>query len=139
MSADSSAKLVTYRPIGVIHTPFSSKSDVPRQPHLGKGVQGTVVVSPEFRAGLKGIERHARVVLVYNLHMSQGYSLEVRPPGQTELRGVFASRAPHRPNPIGISVVRLVKVDGCTLHVEDLDILDGTPLLDLKPYMSVGA
>ncbi len=134
MPANTSGGTATFRPIGVIHTPFTSKSEVPRQPHLGKGIAGTVVVDPKFRGGLKGLERYTHVVLVFHLHMSQGYSLEVCPPGQTELRGVFASRAPHRPNPIGISVVRLVKVEGCTLHVEDLDILDGTPLLDIKPH-----
>jgi tRNA-Thr(GGU) m(6)t(6)A37 methyltransferase TsaA len=135
MSTGSAGEGVTYRPIGVIHTPFTSKTQAPRQPYLGKGVAGSVVLDPQFRDGLKGLERYTHVVLVFHLHMSRGYSLEVCPPGQKELRGVFASRAPHRPNPIGISVVRLVKVDGCTLHVEDLDILDGTPLLDIKPHI----
>ena len=98
-----------------------------------------MVLRPEFQGGLKGIERFTHIVLVYHLHMSEGYSLEVCPPGQKELRGVFASRAPRRPNPVGISVVRLVNVEGCTLHVEDLDILDGTPLLDIKPHIAGGA
>jgi tRNA-Thr(GGU) m(6)t(6)A37 methyltransferase TsaA len=136
---DASRDAATYEPIGVIHTPFSSATDAPRQPEYGKGVPGTVVLRPEFQGGLKGIERFTHIVLVFHLHESEGYSLEVCPPGQAELRGVFASRAPRRPNPIGISVVRLMKVEGGTLHVEDLDILDGTPLLDIKPHIAGGA
>ncbi|RLG40287.1 MAG: tRNA (N6-threonylcarbamoyladenosine(37)-N6)-methyltransferase TrmO [Thermoproteota archaeon] len=126
---------IRYRPIGIIHSPFKDVRGMPIQPTGAKGIFGTVEVFPEFCEGLKDIEGFSHIILVYHFHRSKGYSLLVKPFVDDQKRGVFATRAPRRPNPIGISVVRLVRVEGCTLHVEGVDILDGTPLLDIKPYV----
>jgi tRNA-Thr(GGU) m(6)t(6)A37 methyltransferase TsaA len=126
---------VKYKPIGVIHSPFKEAKGTPIQPAGALGVQGSVQVFPQFCAGLKDIGGFSHLILVYHFHLSKGYSLEVRPFMDEEARGVFATRAPARPNPIGISAVRLVGVEDCNLHIEDIDVVDGTPLLDIKPYV----
>lgn len=126
---------IKYKPIGVIHSPFKDVEGMPIQPTGAKGVTGTVEVFAEYCAGLKDIGGFSHIILVYHFHLSKGYSLEVKPFLDEEAHGVFAMRAPARPNPIGISAVRLVEVKGCTLHIEDVDIVDGTPLLDIKPYV----
>ncbi|MCG8375566.1 MAG: tRNA (N6-threonylcarbamoyladenosine(37)-N6)-methyltransferase TrmO [Chlorobiales bacterium] len=108
---------------------------MPIQPSGAKGIPGTVKVAPEYSRGLKDVEGFSHLVLLYVFHLSQGYSLEVKPFLDDKLRGVFATRAPKRPNPIGFSIVRLVKVDANTLHIEDIDVVDGTPLLDIKPFV----
>ena len=95
-----------------------------------------VEVLPEFCGGLADLEGFSRIILVYLFHRSEGYSLRVVPFLDDRERGVFATRAPRRPNPIGLSVVRLVAVEGCRLVIEDVDLLDGTPVLDIKPYVS---
>jgi tRNA-Thr(GGU) m(6)t(6)A37 methyltransferase TsaA len=100
-----------------------------------EGVKGTVEVDAEFAPGLKDLEGFSHVFLLYHFHRSSGWTPEVIPFMDDQPRGVFATRAPSRPNPIGISLVRLERVDGAILHVEDVDILDGTPLLDIKPYL----
>lgn len=126
---------ITYRPIGVIHSPHTDPDGMPIQPAAAKGIAGTVEVLTEFCAGLRDLDGFSHVILLYHFHRSKGYALEVQPFMDDAWRGVFATRAPRRPNPIGLSAVRLVRVEGCTLHVEDVDILDGTPLLDIKPYV----
>ncbi len=126
---------IRYRPIGVIHSPFKQTKGMPIQPAGARGVAGTVEVIPEYGDGLKDLEGFSHIFLLYHFHLSQGYSLMVKPYLDDSLRGVFATRAPRRPNAIGISVVRLVGIEGCTLHIEDLDIADSTPLLDIKPYV----
>jgi tRNA-Thr(GGU) m(6)t(6)A37 methyltransferase TsaA len=126
---------IRYRPIGVIHSPFKQTKGMPIQPPGARGVAGTVEVSPEYGDGLKDLDGFSHIFLLYHFHLSQGYSLTVKPYLDDSLRGVFATRAPRRPNAIGISVVRLVEIEGCTLHIEDLDIADSTPLLDIKPYV----
>jgi tRNA-Thr(GGU) m(6)t(6)A37 methyltransferase TsaA len=126
---------IKYKPIGVIHSPFKDVEGVPIQPTGAQGVEGTVEVFPEYCAGLKDIEGFSHIILLYHFHLAKGYSLDVKPFMDDESRGVFAMRGPARPNPIGISAVRLVKVEGCTLHIEDVDIVDSTPLLDIKPYV----
>ena len=126
---------IKYTPIGVIHSPFKDVEGVPIQPSGARGIKGTVEVFAEYCPGLKDIEGFSHIILVYHFHLSKGYSLEARPFLDDETRGVFAIRGPSRPNPVGISAVRLVKVEGCTLHIEDLDVVDGTPLLDIKPYV----
>lgn len=126
---------IIYRPIGLIHSPFRVVEGMPIQPSGAQGVTGTVKVFDEYCAGLKDIDGFSHIILVYHFHLSKGYSLQARPFMADETHGVFAMRGPARPNPIGISVVRLVRVEGCTLHVEDVDIVDGTPLLDIKPYV----
>ena len=126
---------VSYKPIGVIHSPFRDVKGMPIQPAGAEGVTGSVEIEPEYAAGLKDIEGFSHIILIYHFHLSKGYSLEVKPFLDDELHGVFATRAPMRPNAIGISVVRLVRLEGRVIHVADVDIVDGTPLLDLKPYV----
>jgi len=126
---------ICYRPIGVIRSPFREVKGTPIQPAGARGVPGTVDVRPEFADGLKDLIGFSHVLLIYHFHLSEGYSLLVTPFLDDQLRGVFATRAPRRPNPVGISVVRLLRVEGSRLAVEDVDMVDGTPLLDIKPYV----
>ena len=126
---------ISYTPIGVIHSPFRDVKGMPIQPAGAEGVEGNVEIEPEYAAGLKDIEGFSHIILIYHFHLSKGYSLDVKPFLDSESHGVFATRAPRRPNPIGISVVRLVKVEGNVIHIGDVDVVDGTPLLDLKPYV----
>lgn len=108
---------------------------MPIQPAGAKGVAGAIEIEPEYCDGLSDLHEFSHIILIYHFHRSSGYSLRVKPFMDDELHGVFATRAPKRPNPIGISVVKLVKVEGCNLFIEDVDIVDGTPLLDIKPYV----
>jgi tRNA (adenine37-N6)-methyltransferase len=126
---------LSFTPIGVIHTPFTKTAGMPIQPNGARGIRGSVEIFEEFSDGLKDIEGFSRLVLIYAFHRCQSHKLTVTPFLDTIPRGVFATRAPCRPNPIGFSTVRLVEVKRNTLVVEDVDILDGTPLLDLKPYV----
>jgi tRNA-Thr(GGU) m(6)t(6)A37 methyltransferase TsaA len=128
-------KTFEYQPIGVIRSPFKALARMPIQPAGARGVTGRVEVYPEFAPGLKDLGGFSHVVLVYHLHKSKGYRLEVVPYLDTEQRGLFATRAPRRPNPIGISVVRLTGVKGNVLEIDGIDVLDKTPLLDIKPYV----
>ena len=123
------------KPIGVIHSPFHELEGMPIQPAGARGVQGTVEVFQEYRAGLKDLDGFSHIVLLYLFHQSQGFNLHVVPYLDTEIRGVFATRAPRRPNAIGLSVVQLNMVQDRILHIENVDILDSTPLLDIKPYV----
>ena len=122
------------KPIGIIHSPFTSPQGVPIQPTFAKGIRGQVEIFEEYLDGLKDLEGFERIWLLYWFHKSAPVKLTVKPYMDVVERGLFATRAPARPNPIGISAVRLIKIDGRFLHVADLDILDGTPLLDIKPY-----
>ena len=126
---------IEYLAIGLIHTPFKTPQGMPIQPPGAAGVRGRVEVYAEYAAGLKDVEGFSHIILLYHFHRSAGCELRVVPFMDSETRGVFSTRAPRRPNPIGLSVVRLLKVEGNILHVENVDILDGTPLLDLKPYV----
>jgi tRNA (adenine37-N6)-methyltransferase len=126
---------IGYSPIGIIHSPFTTLEGMPIQPVGAAGVKGWVELFPQFEEGLKDLEGFSHIILLYHFHRSKGFSLRVVPFMDTEERGVFATRAPKRPNPIGLSVVRLLGVEGCTLHIEGVDVLDGTPLLDIKPYV----
>ncbi|HJX30251.1 MAG TPA: tRNA (N6-threonylcarbamoyladenosine(37)-N6)-methyltransferase TrmO [Thermodesulfobacteriota bacterium] len=126
---------ITYRPIGVIHSPFKDKEGMPIQPAGAQGIAGTVALDPKYTEGLNDLEGFSHIILLYHFHRSEGYALTVKPFLDDAMRGVFATRAPNRPNPIGFSIVRLVKVEGRTLSIEGVDIIDGTPLLDIKPYV----
>jgi tRNA-Thr(GGU) m(6)t(6)A37 methyltransferase TsaA len=108
---------------------------MPIQPTGARGITGTVEVELEYADDLKDIEGFSCIILIYHFHLSVGYSLKVKPFLDDRQRGLFSTRAPRRPNPIGMSIVRLIKVEGGTLHIEDVDIVDGTPLLDIKPYV----
>ncbi|RLE72380.1 MAG: tRNA (N6-threonylcarbamoyladenosine(37)-N6)-methyltransferase TrmO [Thermoprotei archaeon] len=135
MSRSMLNREIIYKPIGVIRTPFKSPVGVPIQPSAGKGIKGLVEIFPEYMEGLKDLEGFSHIILIYHFHLVKKFSLKVIPYMDNEYRGVFATRAPARPNPIGISVVRLVKIEGNKLYIEDVDIVDGTPLLDIKPYV----
>jgi tRNA-Thr(GGU) m(6)t(6)A37 methyltransferase TsaA len=126
---------IIYKPIGAIHSPFKEPRDAPIQSACARDVEGTVEIFPQYSEGLADLEGFSHIILIYHFHLSKGHSLRVKPYLNNELRGVFATRAPARPNSIGISIVRLVKVEGRKLHIRDVDILDGTPLLDIKPYV----
>ena len=128
-------KKIVYQPIGTIHSPFQNIQGMPIQPAGAKGIAGTIEIKPEYVDGLQDIEGFSHIILIYHFHLAKGYSLKVKPFMDENLRGVFATRAPRRPNHIGISVVKLVRVEGTILHIEDIDIVDGTPLLDIKPYV----
>jgi tRNA-Thr(GGU) m(6)t(6)A37 methyltransferase TsaA len=126
---------ITYRPIGVIRSPFKEPEGTPIQPAGARGVAGTVEVFPEYVEGLKDIDGFSHIILLYHFHLSKGASLRVQPFMDKCEHGIFAIRGPTRPNPIGVSVVRLLRVEFGILHVQDVDIVDGTPLLDIKPYV----
>jgi tRNA-Thr(GGU) m(6)t(6)A37 methyltransferase TsaA len=122
-------------PIGIIYSPHQRAEGTPVQAALATGVQGTVEVIPEYAAGLRDLDGFERIWLVYWFDRASPAKLVVTPYLDTTPRGLFATRAPCRPNPIGISAVRLLGITGGTLHVDGLDILDNTPLLDIKPYI----
>jgi tRNA-Thr(GGU) m(6)t(6)A37 methyltransferase TsaA len=126
---------IKYKSIGVIHSPFKEPKGTPIQPAGAKGTNGTVEVFPEYAEGLKDIEGFSHIILLYHFHLSKGSTLLAKPYMDNETRGVFAMRGPSRPNPIGISIVCLVRVEGNILHIKDVDIIDRTPLLDVKPYI----
>jgi tRNA-Thr(GGU) m(6)t(6)A37 methyltransferase TsaA len=126
---------IRYKPIGVIHSPFKVVDGMPIQPRGALGIKGTVEVFKEYSTGLKDIDGFSHIILIYHFHLSKGYTLETKPFMEEKPHGIFAIRAPTRPNPIGISVVRLIGVENNILHIEDVDIVDGTPLLDIKPYV----
>jgi tRNA-Thr(GGU) m(6)t(6)A37 methyltransferase TsaA len=126
---------IKYKPIGIIHSPFKEPKGAPIQPAGGKGIDGTVEVFPEYAEGLEDVEGFSHIVLIYHFHLSKKSSLKVKPYLDDEVHGVFATRAPRRPNPIGISTVRLLRVEGNILYIQDVDIVDQTPLLDIKPYV----
>jgi tRNA-Thr(GGU) m(6)t(6)A37 methyltransferase TsaA len=126
---------IKYKPIGIIHSPFKEPKGTPIQPAGAKGINGIVEIFPEYAEGLKDIGGFSHIILIYHFHLSKGSTLTAKPYMDNEMHGVFAMRGPSRPNSIGISVVHLTRVEGNTLHIRDVDIVDGTPLLDIKPYV----
>jgi len=130
----SVSNIILYKPIGVIHSKHIVADKTPIQPVYAKGCKGRAEILPEFAEGLRDLEGFSHIYLIYHFHRTGPAKLKVKPFLQDIERGLFSTRAPCRPNPIGLSVVRLVKIKGTTLHLEDVDILDGTPLLDIKPY-----
>jgi len=125
---------VTYRPIGVIHSGHTDAEATPIQPAYAEGCKGQVEIFPEFESGLRDLEGFSHIYLIYHFHRAGPSKLMVKPFLQDVERGVFATRAPCRPNAIGLSVVELVRQDGNILYLDGLDVLDGTQLLDIKPY-----
>ena len=124
-----------FKPIGVVHSPFKEAVGTPIQPKAGKGIKGTVEILPEFVNGLADLDGFSHIILVSHFHLAKDYKLKVIPFMDDVKRGVFATRAPSRPNSIGLSVVKLNSIANDILHVENIDIIDGTPLLDIKPYI----
>jgi tRNA-Thr(GGU) m(6)t(6)A37 methyltransferase TsaA len=127
--------MIELKPIGIIHTPFTKPEGMPIQPTGAAGIRGTIELFDEYHAGLKDLDGFSHIILLYYFHRSRGFNLQVVPFMDSELRGLFATRAPKRPNPIGISVVQLDKIEKGLLHIQNVDIMDGTPLLDIKPYV----
>ena len=126
---------IQYTPIGIIHTPFKDLKSMPIQPTSKASATGKVEIYPQYAEGLKDLDGFSHIILLYHLHAVQRTSLQVIPFLDDEPHGIFATRAPTRPNPIGLSVVRLTGIQGNILMIEDVDILDETPLLDIKPYV----
>jgi len=125
------------RPIGVVHSPFIERVSAPRQPYAAKGTRGTIELFADqnFEHALSDLESWDHIWVLFWFHLNEGWRPKVLPPRSRTRRGVFSTRSPHRPNPIGLSVLELESVEGLTLHVKDLDIVDGTPVLDIKPYV----
>jgi len=126
---------IKYTPIGIIHSPFRKPKGVPVQAAAAKDANGTIEVFPEYQEGLKDLEGFSYIILLCHLHLSGEQHMMVTPFLDEKKRGVFATRAPRRPNSIGLSVVKVRKVEGNIIHVAGLDIIEGTPLLDIKPYI----
>ena len=126
---------ITYHAIGLICSPFKDLEAMPIQPASRTSAPGRVEIFPKFVEGLKDLDGFSHIILLYHLHAIREHALTVIPFLDSSPRGLFATRAPTRPNPIGLSIVKLIRVDCGVLYVDDLDILDGTPLLDLKPYI----
>lgn len=126
---------IEYTQIGIIHSPYKDLQNMPIQPAGAAGVEGNVEVFEEFSPGLHDLDGFSHIILLYFFHRSKGFDLHVVPYLDTQPRGVFSTRAPKRPNPIGLSVVRLLRIENRILHIMNVDILDGTPLLDIKPYV----
>ena len=128
--------MTDYKPIGVILSPFKEPKGTPIQAAAAWDVAGVIEIKPEYAAGLKDIEGFSHLILLYHFHLVKETSLVVKPFLDNEPHGIFATRSPGRPNAIGLSVVRLSKVEENRLHILDVDIIDGTPLLDIKPYVA---
>jgi tRNA (adenine37-N6)-methyltransferase len=125
---------IRINPIGVIHTPHKDLKNMPIQPIAAEGIKGYIELLPEYVAGLKDLEGFSHITLVYHFHKIVGYELQVIPFMDLETRGIFSCKAPKRPNAIGISTVKLIGIEGSVIHIEQVDMLDGTPLLDIKPF-----
>ena len=126
---------IAYQSIGIIHSPHKSIEGMPIQPSGAEGMEGRVEVFPQFERGLEDVDGFSHLILLYHFHQVNDVKLTVTPFLDTQPRGLFSTRAPKRPNPIGLSVVKLVRREGAVLHIENVDVLDGTPLLDIKPYV----
>jgi tRNA-Thr(GGU) m(6)t(6)A37 methyltransferase TsaA len=123
---------ISYRPIGIVHSPFKRREGTPIQPSGATDVKATVEIFSQYVEDLEGF---SHIILLYHFHLSKAWKLKVKPFLDDAEHGVFSTRAPARPNPIGMSVVRLIRVENTTLYVQDIDIIDQTPLLDVKPFV----
>jgi tRNA-Thr(GGU) m(6)t(6)A37 methyltransferase TsaA len=128
--------MYTVEPIGFVRSPYTDAKDVPKGPDARHEAEGTLEVLPAFEAGLRDIEGFSHLYVVWLFHQVEGYDLTATPPTDDRSHGVFATRSPYRPNRIGLTVVRLLGRDGSTLRVRGVDMLDGSPILDIKPYLS---
>ena len=126
---------IIFHPIGRIRSPFDSLEGMPIQPSGAKEVEGTIELHGALEEGLQDLEGFSHIILLYHFHKNDGYTLKLTPFMDTEERGVFSTRAPRRPNMIGMSTVELICIEGNILHIKGVDVLDGTPLIDIKPYV----
>ena len=123
-------------PIGTVRTPFSDTKQIPKGPNASHEAEGIIDIRPDLEPGLQDIEGFSHLFVIWVFDRSEGYELTGVPPVDDRPHGVFATRSPRRPNPIGLTVVQLLRRDGPRLHVRGVDMLDGTPVLDIKPYLS---
>jgi tRNA (adenine37-N6)-methyltransferase len=121
--------------IGLIQTPFKNFSEIPSQPQRALGVPGKIIIKPEFQDGLDGLDNFSYIDILFHLHHSKNYHLKTIPHLGTSIQGIFATRSPNRPNPIGLSTLKLISVEENILAVENVDMLTGTPILDIKPHI----
>ena len=128
--------MFTSRPIGFVSSPYKERSQVPKGLGAKHDIDGVLKILPEFEAGLVDIEGFSHLIVVWEFDRSQGFDLTARPPSDNRPHGVFATRSPLRPNPIALTTVELLRREGSDLHVRGVDMLDGTPILDIKPYLS---
>ncbi|WP_367359512.1 tRNA (N6-threonylcarbamoyladenosine(37)-N6)-methyltransferase TrmO [Syntrophus sp. (in: bacteria)] len=126
--------VVIYRPIGVIYSEHTIPEKTPIQPVYARGCKGEVKIYPEFDEGLSDLDGFSHLYLIYHFHRAESPQLMIKPFLQDVMRGIFSTRAPRRPNAIGLSIVELIRREGNVLHLDGVDILNGTPLLDIKPY-----
>ena len=133
-------RAIRLRPVGVVRSRFKEPADLPppafAPPRFFERVTGEIEVFPEFAEALDDIEGFSHIIVLFHFHRSGGAKLKAVPPGESRPRGIFSTRSPHRPNPLGLSVLKLLARDGRVLEVAGLDIVDGTPVLDIKPYTS---
>jgi tRNA-Thr(GGU) m(6)t(6)A37 methyltransferase TsaA len=128
--------VITLEPIGVIRSPYTDKAQIPKGPGAQHDAEGTLEIRSDLEAGLTDIEGFSHLYVIWIFDRAEGCDLLSCPPNDDRPHGVFATRAPRRPNPLGLTVVRLLRRDGPRLHVRGLDMLDGTPIVDIKPYLS---
>lgn len=126
---------IEYHPIGIVRSPHKTAEGTPIQPSRAKGIEGTLEIYREYEEGLSDLAGFSHIILLCHLHRTRAFRLKVVPFLDTTERGLFATRAPSRPNPIGLSVVRLLGIQGNVLSIEGVDLLDETPVLDIKPYV----
>src|SRR5215470_13588575 len=128
--------MFTSRPIGFVSSPYTQTTDIPKGLGAKHDAEGVLTILPEFEAGLKDIEGFSHLIVLWEFDRSEGFELLGQPPSDTRPHGVFATRSPFRPNPIALTTVELLRREGARLHVRGVDMLDGTPILDIKPYLS---
>ena len=126
---------IVYYPIGLFHTELTPQTGAPRQGILQPENKGTIEVYPEYQEALRDLEKYEYIIVIYHMHLSKGWYTPVRPPRSSRPFGLFATRSPNRPNSIGISVIKLEKVEGNILHVRGIDTFNKTPVLDIKPWL----
>jgi tRNA-Thr(GGU) m(6)t(6)A37 methyltransferase TsaA len=127
---------INYQAIGYIQTPFMSVSDMPIQPCGANGAEGIIELNPDMESGLFDLEGFSHLILIYHFHLVKGYKLYVVPFMDDKPHGIFATRAPTRPNAVGISIVELLKIENNRIYISGVDMLNGTPLLDIKPFFT---
>jgi len=126
---------IVYHPIGIFHTELTPQTGAPRQGILQPENKGTIEVYPEYQEALRDLEKYEYIIVIYHMHLSKGWHTPVRPPSSSHPFGLFATRSPNRPNSIGLSVIKLEKVEGNILHVSGIDAFNKTPVLDIKPLL----
>lgn len=126
---------IEYHPIGEFHSDLTPQSGAPRQGALQPGNEATIEIYEDFTRGLRDLDKYEYIIVLYHMHLSHNWHSDTKPPGSKNSLGLFATRSPNRPNPIGFGVIKLIRIEGNTLHVRGIDAFDGTPILDIKPWI----